>query len=300
MDTSLEQHAVTKGGRFGGALPEWWPAVWFGGLLAVSFAVVIARLAKLWMSDADLSHGAFVPLLVGYIVWQRRAALLAVKPVHNLVGLFLMVLGAALLCVGPPSLDTFAAVTRAAFMLSLIGTILYLRGFATLKMLFYPLTLLLLMFPMPGFVLSALTFPLQIIASKLAEHILELLGYSVLREGNILMLPGQTLNIAEACNGLRSLLALTFLGQAYTYMFDPRVWMRFVMAVLIIPIGVFANSIRIVASAVAGSYNKEWAHGTYHESTGWIVFVVAFISILCVHWAINRIAHAVASRQESL
>ena len=83
------------------------------------------------MTDADLSHGAFVPLLVGYIVWQRRDALRALKPSPSLFGLALMVLGAVLLCIGPPSLDTFAAVTRAAFMLSLIGTILYMRGFAT-------------------------------------------------------------------------------------------------------------------------------------------------------------------------
>ena len=121
----------------------------------------------------------------------------------------------------------------------------------------------------------------------------------MLREGNVLTLPGLTLNIAEACNGLRSLLALTFLGQAYTYMFDSRVWMRFVMAVLIIPIGVFANSIRIVASAVAGSINPEWAHGAFHESTGWIVFVVAFISILISHWTINRICRAVENRKAS-
>jgi exosortase len=299
MSTSLEHPAIPGGQHPGREFQEWWPTFWFGSLLVVSFAVVLGRLAKLWMTDADLSHGAFVPLLAGYIVWQRRARLLAVQPVHSLFGLFLMALGAVLLCIGPPSLDTFAALTRSAFMLSLVGTILYLRGFATLRMLFYPLALLLLMFPVPGFILSALTFPLQIVASKLAEHILELLGYSVLREGNILMLPGLTLNIAEACNGLRSLLALTFLGQAYTYMFDTRVWMRFVMAVLIIPIGVFANSIRIVASAVAGSINPEWAHGTFHESTGWIVFVVAFICILCAHWAINQICRVAANRKDS-
>src|ERR1700722_19047622 len=129
MSTSLEHHAIRENQHPGPVFQEWWPTAWFGALLAVSFAVVLGRLAKMWMTDADLSHGAFVPLLVGYIVWQRRAALQAVKPAHSLFGLFLMVLGAVLLCIGPPSLDTFAVVTRAAFMISLIGTILYLRGF---------------------------------------------------------------------------------------------------------------------------------------------------------------------------
>jgi exosortase len=277
----------------GGAWTGWAPFIWFAGLLAVSYAVVLSRLARQWVTDPDLSHGCFVPLLIAYIVWERRRALASVKGAHNWFGLVLMVLGGFLLCIGPPSLDTFAAVTRVALMVSLIGSILYLRGFATLRMLLYPMVLLLLMFPMPGFVLERLTFPLQVIASKLAEHILELLGYSVLREGNILMLPGQTLNIAEACSGLRSLMALTFLGQAYIYMFDSKPWMRPVMAILIIPIAVLANSLRIVASAVAATYNREWGQGTYHESTGWIVFVVAFVCVLGAHLAMNRICKSV-------
>ena len=103
------------------------------------------------------------------------------------------------------------------------------------------------------------------------------------------MLPGQTLNIAEACSGLRSIMALTFLGQAYIYLFDSRPWMRAVIAVIVIPIAVFANSLRIVASAVAGSHNREWGQGLYHESTGWVVFVVAFLCILGSHLLMNKI-----------
>jgi exosortase len=263
--------------------PDWSHLFWFGLLLLASYAVVLFKLAHQWVTDADMPHGAFVPVLVGYIVWERRKQLLAVKVSHNVFGLVLMLLGAFLLCIGPPGLDTFAAVSRVAFLLSVLGTVIFLRGWKTIYLLLYPLSLLLLMFPMPGFVLEKITFPLQIIASQLAEHILELMRYSVLREGNILILPGQTLNVAEACSGLRSIMALTFLGQAYIYLFDSRAWMRLLMAFLVIPIAVLANSLRIVASAVAGSYNREWGTGTYHESTGWIVFVVAFVCVVATH-----------------
>jgi exosortase len=137
--------------------------------------------------------------------------------------------------------------------------------------------------------MERITFPLQIIASTLAEHILEAFGYSVLREGNILSLPGQRLNVAEACSGLRSLAALTFLGQAYAYLFDSRAWMRAAIALAVFPIAVVANGVRIVATAIAAAHNPAWGRDLYHESTGWIVFVIAFGGILATHWAFKRI-----------
>jgi exosortase len=103
------------------------------------------------------------------------------------------------------------------------------------------------------------------------------------------MLPGQTLNIAEACSGLRSIMGLTFLGQAYAYLFDSRPWMRAAIGVMVIPIAVVANALRIVATAIASYHNRAWGHGIYHESTGWIVFVVAFSSILLAHFVMKKI-----------
>lgn len=268
---------------------NWRPAIWFILLFLASYAVVLVKLGKLWLTDSDMSHGMFVPILACYIAWRKREQLAAIRPTHNLFGLFLMIAGGALLCVGPPSLDTYATVTRIAFFMTLIGMLLYLLGFEAIRILIYPLVLMLLMVPMPGFILQNITGPLQTIASKLAERLLEFLGFSVLRDGNILILPGQTLNVAEACSGLRSLMGLTFLGQAYVYLFDSRPWMRWVIALVIIPIGVFANSVRIVATAIAGSHNREWAQGLFHESTGWVVFVVAFLCILAAHWLLKRI-----------
>jgi exosortase len=167
--------------------------------------------------------------------------------------------------------------------------ILFLRGFKTLRVLTYPLLLILLMIPLPGFIVERLTFPLQMFASRFAERALEILGYSVLREGNILRLPGATLSVAEACSGLRSMCALTFLGQAYVCMFDGRRWMRPVMAFMVVPIAVFANGFRIVISAVAGSYKPEWMTGLAHESTGWVVFVIAFLCIVLLHLSFNQL-----------
>lgn len=267
--------------------PELWPMLWFGGLLAIAYAFVLGRLGQQWFTDGDMSHGMFVPPLVTYIVWQRWPVLRSLPAISNAWGGLLMLVGACMLCIGPPSLPTFVFMSRVGFVFSLIGLLLFLRGTRTLIELAYPLLLLLFMIPPPGFAFQKLTLPLQFVASVLSENLLSALGYSVLREGNVLHLPGQTLNVVEACSGLRSLLSLSFLAQAYAYLFDRRSWMRVALAIVIIPIAVMANAFRITLSAIAGGVNPEWGHGLYHEFTGWTVFVFSFIFLLISHWAIG-------------
>ena len=265
----------------------WIPFVWFGSLLLISYCVVLFRLSEQWLTDENMSHGMFVPLLAGYIVWLRRREIAGIPSKPSIWGVFLMLLGGLMLCVGPPSLPTFTFITRLAFVASLVGVILTLRGFNTVVALMYPLCLLLFMIPLPGFVYEKVTLPLQFVASAISERVLELIGYSVLREGNILHLPGQSLSVVEACSGLRSLFALSFLAQACAFLFDRRPWMRLALAVAIIPIAVMANSGRIVFTAFVGYHRPEWAHGVYHASTAWVVFVVAFASLLLAYRFIN-------------
>lgn len=268
----------------------WVPALWLGLLLLLCYHIVLARLVEQWIENEDMSHGPFVPLVVGYIVWQRRSELAALPAKPSLAGLGLMLLGMFMLCVGPPSLPTFTLVTRLAFFASLVGTILFVRGMPTLRRLSYPLLLLVMMIPIPAFLYEKITLPLQFVASVVAERLLELAGYSVFREGNILNLPGQVLSVAEACSGLRSLLSLTFLGQAYIYFMDPRVWMRWVIAVAVIPIAVISNAGRIVLTAWLGSINREWTEGVVHDWTGWTVFAIAFAAILLTHYSANAVS----------
>ena len=158
-----------------------WGAIGVAAALVLCYAVVFFRLGAEWYSDPNVSYGFFVPLLTGYVVWQERDRLRSITPSPNNFGLVLLVLGGALLCMGPPGLNTFAFATRLALVFSVTGSILFLRGFGTLRALIYPLLLMLLMIPMPGFILERITFPLQIIASQTAEQGLDLIGYSVLR-----------------------------------------------------------------------------------------------------------------------
>jgi len=179
-------------------------------------------------------------------------------------------------------------VARTAFVLALISVIWTLAGFRVVKSLAFPLFLLLFMIRIPLFLYQQMTFPLQLLASKLAAGSLEVLNLPVLRDGNILELPTQKLQVIEACSGIRSLLSLSFLSLAYSYMFDKRVWMRPVLFVATIPIAILANALRITITGVISEYKPEWAEGFFHTFEGWLLFMVALVSLVVCHSLISR------------
>ena len=112
---------------------------------------------------------------------------------------------------------------------------------------------------------NQITFPLQLFASWVAENLLNLMGYPVLRDGNILELASQKLSVAEACSGIRSLLSLSFLSLVYAYFFDKRVWMRWVLFAATIPIAILANAGRVTITGMLSEINPELAHGFFHS-----------------------------------
>jgi exosortase len=247
---------------------------------------VLFHLVTVWIEDDNMSHGLFVPIAAAYIAWTKRDLLARIKPKVNYSGLLLVLFGFITLCVGPPSLPTWVFIVRTSFLFSLVGCVLFLGGTAILRALAFPLLLLPLMIPFPFY--DQITLPLQFIASMLSENFLTVLGYSVLREGNILYLPTQTLSVAEACSGLRSIYALTFLTLIYSYFFTPRSRARWILAAAILPVAILVNALRVTLTAIMGSYNPAWAEGTYHEMLGWSVFVFAFAILLGLNTILKK------------
>jgi exosortase len=233
-----------------------------------------------------MSHGLFVPLAAAYIAWTKRDLLARIPAKGTYWGLPLVLIGFVTLCIGPPSLPTWVFIVRSGFLSSLVGCILFLWGFRILRALMYPLLLLPLMIPFPFY--DRMTLPLQLIASMLSENFLTALGYSVLREGNILLMPTQTLSVAEACSGLRSIYALTFLTLTYAYFFTPRPRVRWILIVAILPVAIVMNALRVTLTAIMGTYNPAWTEGTYHEMLGWSVFVFAFLILLGLNAALKK------------
>jgi exosortase len=237
-----------------------------------------------------MGHGFFVPLVAGYIAWQRRSELSAVKPVPNYWGLFVVLLGAIQMMLGTLGAQIFIA--RTAFLVSLIGVILFLGGTRVLKILAFPLFLLCFMFPIPAIVYARITLPLQLFASRVAEMVLGWFNIPVLRDGNVLELASQKLSVVEACSGIRSLISLSFLSLVYAYFFDRKVWMRWVLLAATIPIAILANATRVTLTGMVSEYRADLAHGLFHTMEGWVLFLVALALLVAFHQLINRIYYA--------
>src|SRR5438034_7526235 len=140
------------------------------------------------------------------------------------------------------------------------------------------------MIPTPAIIFNQITFPLQLLASKVAATVLPLLGVPVLREGNVINLPAMALEVAEACSGIRSLLSLATLAIIYGYLMEPRISIRVILALASLPIAIAANSLRIVGTGLLVQYwDPQKAEGFFHAFYGWLIFVVSLAMLFALH-----------------
>jgi len=272
-----------------------WPRlVTIGVVVLVCYAPILARLISQWIENPDMGHGFFVPLVSGYIVWQRRSQLIALKPEPSRWGLLIVIWGAIQMVIGVLGTELFTS--RTAFVITVIGVIAALGGKPFLRALAFPLALLFLMVPIPTVVYNQLTFPLQMLASQLAAGALSLLGIPVLRDGNILELANGRLSVVEACSGIRSLLSLTFLSLVYGYFFEKKTWIRATLFLATIPIAILANGGRVTLTGILYEIRPELAEGFFHESTGLVIFFAAAVILFLIHQILGRTSHLLARR----
>jgi exosortase len=261
-----------------------WP-VWSVILLLLSLLLywqVLKALAQDWWSDPDYGHGVFVPLFSAYIFWHDRQRWLktAIRP--NNFGLLIMLAAISLLLVGDLGAELFTA--RFSFLVILAGMIVFLGGWKMLRSVLFPLAFLVFMIPIPEILYNQITFPLQLLASRLATFCLEVLQIPVLRDGNILATSNYSLAVVEACSGIRSLMSLVALATAYGYLAEPSRRVRVLLGFLMVPIALITNAIRItVAGVMAHRFGPSTAEGFLHEFSGWLIFLSAILLMFLCH-----------------
>jgi exosortase len=278
--------------------PFSWPAIaWVSVLLGVCYAPVLVSLVRQWDGDPDMGHGFFVPVLAGLIAWKKRGQIAGKPAVPNWWGLAIMLWAGFQLYIATLGAELF--LTRTSIVFSIIGAVLLLGGTEYLKVFGFPLFLLFFMVPIPAVIYNQITFPLQIFASQVAERAIDLLQIPVIREGNVLILPQQTLNVVEACSGIRSLLTLTFLSLVYGYFFEKRTWVRVVLFFSTIPIAIAANAGRVTFTGVVSQFNPELAEGWFHEAQGWVIFMIGLTILVAFHQLIIRTSNFVSKRKHA-
>jgi exosortase len=247
--------------------------------LGLLYVPVLVRLARDWLTDDNYSHGVLILPLAVYFVWERRARLMAATARPTGAGLAVIVGGLGLLMAGTLGAELF--LTRVSLIAVLAGATLFLKGGDALRVLSFPLAFLGLMIPIPAILFNQIAFPLQLIASQVGQAGLQLLGIPVLREGNVIVLAHATLEVAEACSGIRSLVSLLTLGVIYGYFTDPRGPVRTAIALSAVPIAVITNGTRVAGTGVAAHYyGAEAAQGFFHTFSGWLVFAAGFVLLL--------------------
>jgi len=260
----------------------------FGALILLCYAPAIKGMVQVWANDSDMGHGFFVPVIAGYIVWQEREELSATPIRPTWWGLTLVLWGAMQSLIATLGVELF--LSRSAMIFTLAGAIWTLAGTAWLKKLLFPLFLLGFMVPIPAVVFNSITFPLQLLATRLADGALSLLNVPVLREGNILELPSGKLAVVEACSGIRSLLSLAFLSLVYGYFFESKRWVQALLFLMTVPVAILANAGRVTLTGMLCQINPQLAEGFFHESTGWVIFMIALVILVIFHRVVVRMA----------
>ncbi|HXE30615.1 MAG TPA: exosortase [Terriglobales bacterium] len=246
--------------------------------LALVYVPVLIGLAHDWATDPNYSHGFLIPFAVAFLVWRGREAwrVLPLRP--SVWGGVLAVASQAIYLAGFLGAEYF--LQRTSLLLLLAAGIIFLYGWGHLRIHLFSFALLLLAIPLPALLFNAVALPLQLLASNWAAWLLGLCSIPVLREGNILMLPQRTLDVAEACSGIRSLFSLIALAMMLAYLLPARFWLRLAVVVSAVPIALAANAFRIAATGLLGQWlGAAASEGFFHAFSGWVIFVLAFAAL---------------------
>jgi exosortase len=273
--------------------------VFAAGAFCVLYQHVLVKLVHDWATDDNYSHGFLIVPIAAYLAWERRHALQRVELRPTALGLVVIIGSLAVLVAGTLGAELF--LSRVSIIGAVAGAILFLGGWPAFGVLRFPVAFLLLMVPIPSIIFNQIAFPLQLLASRFGTSVISLAGVPVLREGNVLTLSNTTLEVAEACSGIRSLVSLLTMGLLLGYFTDKRSWVRTIVTLATVPIAILANGMRVAGTGIASYYyGPEAAEGFLHTFSGWLVFVAALALLLLTQRAMTMIAGTNPDRAGSL
>ncbi len=264
-------------------------AIWaFLPILAYDPDPNVFALAEHWILDENYSYGFLIPPLAAYFIWERWDELREIPLEGSFWGL--AAIAAAFVVYSAGILGGVLLLPRVSAILLIFGGILWIGGLRWARELLFPVGFLFLMLPLPAIVLNQIAFPLQLFAAQVAEEALFLLEIPVRRMGNVMHLPHHQLEVAEACSGLRSLLALVTTGVVFAYFFGRNHLQRILIVLFSIPIAILVNSARVTATGIlAHTYGLEAATGFFHTLEGFGMFAMAFGLMLIVGFLVVKI-----------
>lgn len=276
-------------------MPEWWPILL--GLVAMYVPTYYGLFNGLWGTE-EQAQGPIVFVLslwLLYRIWPRMMEKSAGKPASTMgwvvfsIALILYVIGHAL------EVYIFEV---GSFIWMIAAILLIKRGNNALAAAWFPLFFMLFMIPLPGTLVILITMPMKIAVSYVTELILYWAGYPIARSGVILQIGQYQLLVATACAGLQTLLTLEALGLFYlNVVHHTSVFRNVTLAILIIPISLISNVIRVMSlTLITYYYGDEAGQGFLHGFAGMVLFLSALILIVSIDALLQYVVKLRASK----
>jgi len=287
-------------------LHRWLKIAIVGGLLCFLFRPELERIVRLWVTDPSWSHGFLIPLFSLYFVNQRRADILALRfaadPLTDLVhgrrperllpgqsrpnylGLVLLLGAMGFYTFNLVSPSGYAYLRALSVVAALGAVVLFLGGWALLRRTWLPIAYLVFAIPLPRRYYVGLTMPARHSAATVATVLLNLVGGVEATANGVVIdvvYNGQplepALNVAEACSGMRLLMAFLALGVAMAYLHERPIRQRLVLLISTVPIAVFCNIVRVSATGFIYVFvHPKYTQGIYHDALGLAMLPLAF------------------------
>lgn len=262
-----------------------------GVLLVVLYWRIVPDMVLQWKQDENYSHGFLVPLIAGYFLWQSWPELKDKAVVPSNWGFVILILGLLQLLVAWVGTEYFTM--RSSLIVLIAALVLLLFGWQLLKEMALPIGYLIFMVPIPYIIYDMVAFPLKLFVTKVSVWFLQLCGVIVMREGNIIMFPSTTLEVADACSGIRSILSLLALAVAYSFFIQIPAKFRVLIILMALPIAVFTNALRVIVTGfLAQWWGAKAAEGFFHEFAGLAVFALAMVLLVGLGVLLKKLSSA--------
>ncbi len=250
-------------------------------LVVLVYHETLVVLWRTWATNPNYSHGYLIPPVVAFLLWRDRRRYLTARGRGSLFGLVL---------IGLALLGHIVSIRAGVFMtqgyslvLLLFGLSVFFHGGRATRTVWFPLGYLVLMLPMPPYMMNVIAFRLKVFAARAGSGIAIKLGIPLARSGMTIHIPTGSLRIADPCSGLRSLIALVALGALFAYLTRGKTWKRVVLFASAVPLAVLANVVRIaVLCVVANIWGIDAALGFFHDFSGLLLFMIAFVGLVTV------------------
>jgi exosortase A len=257
---------------------------------AAAFSPVVPALIGTWLDHSDNSHALLVPFISVYFAWKKREDLNRIEIAGSTWGGLFLATSLAIYLVSYTG--GVAVLARLMMVFSLFGLLWSCLGWQAVRVLAFPLGFLVFMVPVPDSILAMVSFPLQLLATKISAGVIQFCSIPVYREGNMLYFTQTQLEVAEACSGIRSIMSLTMLSVIFSHLSGNGWWRKALLVFSAIPIAMLANVLRVSGTGIlAHFFGDRVARGFLHEFSGLAIFVFGLALLFLVFNLLNRIGN---------